>query len=314
MRYGIVVDSCCDLPTSVLEENRVIILPVRIRVDGMEFDDDRSAETVARFFNENLGARSHSAETEPFTAEQVTELFLSKLVIDYDCVFCHTIMASRSQIHASAKQASLAILNRYHSIRKDAGVPGPFVLRLIDSGTLFAGQGIGVLELIRMIRENATTGAIRERVEYIDQHTHALMIPRDLYYLRARAQKKGDNSVGWISATLGSALDIKPILQGARGETKPVGKARGFDQGVAKLCTYVQERVRDGLLTPNVCVSYGGSLYELDTMPGYAALKQTCAEHDVTVYESPMSITGMVNVGVGCVAIAFAAPDHKLPF
>lgn len=314
MRYGIVVDSCCDLPASVFEEHRVIIMPIRIRVDGIEFDDDRSPETVARFFNDNLGARSHDAETEPFTAEQVTELFLSKLVIDYDCVFCHTITASRSQIHANAKQASLAILNRYHPIRKDAGVSGPFVLRLIDSGTLFAGQGIGVLELIRMVGENAGTGAIRERVEYIDQHTHAFMIPRDLYYLRARAQKKGDNSVGWVSAALGSALDIKPILQGARGETKPVGKVRGFDQGIAKLCAYAQERVRAGLLSPNLCVSYGGSLYELETMPGYPALKQTCAEHGVTVYESPMSITGMINVGVGCVAIAFAAPDHKLPF
>jgi DegV family protein with EDD domain len=314
MRYGIVVDSCCDLPTPVFEAHKVVIMPIRIRIGDMEFDDDRSAETVARFFNENLGARSHNAETEPFTPEQVTELFLSKLVIDYDCVFCHTITASRSQIHANAKQASLAILNRYHSIRKDAGVPGPFVLRLIDSGTLFAGQGIGVLELIRMIGEGATTGAIRERVEYIDQNTHAFMIPRDLYYLRARAQKKGDNSVGWVSAALGSALDIKPILQGSRGETKPVGKARGFDQGISKLCAYTQERVRAGLLTPNLCVSYGGSLFELEAMPGYAALKQTCAEHDITVHESPMSITGMVNVGVGCVAIAFAAPEHKLPF
>ncbi|MEP6939122.1 MAG: DegV family protein [Rudaea sp.] len=314
MRYGIVVDSCCDLPGSVFAENRIMIMPIRIRIDGAEFDDDRSAETVAKFFDEKLGTRSHNAETEPFTVEQITELFLSRLVIDYDCVFCHTITASRSLIHANAKQASLAILNRYHPIRKAAGVSGPFVMRLIDSGTLFSGQGIGVLELIRMIGENATTGEIRERVQYIDHHTYAFMIPRDLYYLRARAQKKGDNSVGWVSATLGSALDIKPILQGSRGETKPVGKARGFDQGIAKLCAYAQDRVRAGLLTPNLCVSYGGNLDDLDAMPGYAALRQTCAENAVTVFESPMSITGMVNVGVGCISIAFASPEHKLPF
>ena len=97
-------------------------MPIRIRIDGAEFDDDRSPETVAKFFDEKLGTRSHNAETEPFTAEQVTELFLSRLVIDYDCVFCHTITASRSLIHANAKQASLAILNRYHPIRKAAGV------------------------------------------------------------------------------------------------------------------------------------------------------------------------------------------------
>ena len=314
MRYGIVVDSCCDLPGSVFAENRIMIMPIRIRIDGAEFDDDRSPETVAKFFDEKLGTRSHNAETEPFTAEQVTELFLSRLVIDYDCVFCHTITASRSLIHANAKQASLAILNRYHPIRKAAGVSGPFVLRLIDSGTLFSGQGIGVLELIRMIGENAATGAIRERVEYIDHNTYAFMIPRDLYYLRARAQKKGDNSVGWVSATLGSALDIKPILQGSRGETKPVGKVRGFDAGSKALFAYACARVRAGLLVPVVCLSYGGDLAELHGLHGYASLSETCAEHGVELLESPMSVTGMVNVGVGAVTLGFAATEHDAQF
>ncbi len=314
MRYGIVVDSCCDLPASVYEQNRIEVMPIKVRIDGETFSDDRDPAVVARFFSENLGARSHSAETEPFTAEEVSQLFLSRLVIDYDCVFCMTITASRSPIHENAKKASYAILNKYQAVRKGAGIPGPFVMRVIDSRTLFPGQGIGVLEAIRMINGNATTGAIRERMEYLGEHTYAFMIPRDLHYLRARAQKKGDRSVGWVSVALGSALDIKPVLLGARGETKPVGKVRGFEQGTAKLFAYAEERVRVGLLTPTVCVSYGGDLAELEAMPGYSALKQTCVEHGVELFESPMSITGMVNVGVGCVAIGFASPEHKLPF
>ncbi len=314
MRYGIVVDSCCDLPASVYAKNRIVIMPIRINIDGQWFDDDRDPAGVARFFADGLGTRSHAAETEPFSVDKVTELFLSRLVIDYDCVFCHTITASRSPIHANARQASFAILSKYQPIRRAAGIPGPFVMRLVDSRNLFAGQGIGVLEALRLIGENATIGAIRERLEFIAEHTYAHMIPRDLYYLRARAQKKGDHSVGWLGATLGSALDIKPVLQGFRGETRPVGKVRGFDQGTSKLFAYAQERVQAGLLTPALCVSYGGDLAELDGMRGYTALKQTCAEHGVEVYASPMSITGMVNVGVGCVAVGFAAPEHKLPF
>ena len=314
MRYGIVVDSCCDLPASIYAQNRIVIMPIRIRIDGEWFDDDRDPAVRARFFAKNLGAHSHAAETEPLSVDKVTELFLSRLVIDYDCVFCHTITTSRSPIYANARQAGFAILQKYQPIRKAAGVPGPFVMRLVDSRNLFAGQGIGVLEAVRMIGENATGGAIRERLEFIAEHTYAYMIPRDLYYLRARAQKKGDHSVGWIGAALGSALDIKPVLQGFRGETRPVGKVRGFDQGTSKLFSYVQERVQAGLLTPALCVSYGGNLAELETMWGYTALKHTCAEHGVKVYESPMSITGMVNVGVGCLAVGFAAPEHKLPF
>jgi fatty acid-binding protein DegV len=137
------------------------------------------------------------------------------------------------------------------------------------------------------------------------------MLPRDLYYLRARAQKKGDRSVGWLSAALGTALDIKPLLRGYRGDTGPVAKVRGFDHGAETLFGYAAKRVRAGLLTPTLCVSYGGKLDELDKLPGYEALKATCAERGVDVYEAPMSVTGMVNVGTGAVTIGFAAEEHE---
>ncbi len=63
---------------------------------------------------------------------------------------------------------------------------------------------------------------------HIANHSYGYMLPRDLYYLRARAKKKNDRSVSLFTAMLGSALDIKPILRCFRGETGPVGKVRGF--------------------------------------------------------------------------------------
>lgn len=41
-----------------------------------------------------------------------------------------------------------------------------------------------------------------------------------------------------------------------------------------------------------------------------AELKATCAECAVEVYESPMSVTGMINVGTGAVTLGFAAEDY----
>ena len=55
------------------------------------------------------------------------------------------------------------------------------------------------------------------------------MVPRDLYYIRNRARKKGDRSVSLLSAALGTALDIKPVLHAYRGETGPVAKIKGFE-------------------------------------------------------------------------------------
>jgi fatty acid-binding protein DegV len=152
---------------------------------------------------------------------------------------------------------------------------------------------------------------MRERLELVARQTYGYMLPRDLYYLRARAQKKGDRSVGWLSAALGTALDIKPLLRGFRGETGPVAKVRGFEHGAETLFAYVARRVDAGLLTPTLCLSYGGDLAELDALPGYAALKDTCAGQGVEVFEAPMSMTGMINVGTGAVTLGFAAEDHE---
>jgi fatty acid-binding protein DegV len=136
------------------------------------------------------------------------------------------------------------------------------------------------------------------------------MVTRDLYYMRARARHKGDRSVGLISAALGSALDIKPVLHGYRGTTGPVAKIKGFDNAVQKLFDFVGQRVKGGLMTPTVCVSYGGELADLQALPGYASLRETCRAHGVDVYESVMSLTGMVNVGKGAVTIGFADEPH----
>jgi len=137
------------------------------------------------------------------------------------------------------------------------------------------------------------------------------MCTRDVYCMPARARHKGDRSVGLLSAALGSALDIKPVLHGYRGETGPVAKIKGFDNAVTKLFDVVGQRVRAGLMTPTVCLSYGGELDELRALPGYSSLRQVCGDHGVEVHETVMSLTGMVNVGKGALTVGFADGPHR---
>jgi DegV family protein with EDD domain len=314
VRIGLVIDSACDLPQDYIQQHRIGILPIAVRSDSQTFSDARDPEATLRFFRDSLGDRAHDAETIPYSVEQIEQLFLERLVIDYDCVFCLTITATRSPIHANAARASFAILKDYRPVRQKAGVEGPFLMRVIDTQTLFAGQAPGAVEAVRLIAAGESPGRIRERLEQIAQNSYGYMLPRDLYYLRSRAQKKGDRSVGWLSATLGSALDIKPLLRGYRGETGPVGKVRGFDHGAEVLFGYAAERVRAGLMVPALALSYGGELAEMRALPGYAALAGTCAEQGVPLLESVMSITGMVNVGAGALTVGFAAEPHPTTF
>jgi DegV family protein with EDD domain len=310
MRIGIVVDSACDLPDGYLQEHNLVLLPIAVRIGQTLLPDNRDEQATLAFLQGPLSDQGAEAETIPYSAAQIRELFLQQLVTDFDQVFCLTITRTRSPLHDNAVQASYAILNEYKPIRQAAGHNSPFSLRVIDTQNLFAAQAVSAVEAVRLRDSGATVQQMRERLEQVASNVHGYMVTRDLYYMRARARHKGDRSVGLFSAALGSALDIKPVLHGYRGNTEPVAKIKGFDNAVQTLFGFVGKRVVHGLMTPVVCVSYGGPLEELRALPGYQQLRETCQSHGVAVLEAVMSLTGMVNVGKGAVTIGFADGPH----
>src|SRR3546814_13691891 len=83
---GVVVDSACDLPMDYIEKHRIQILPITIHLDGQDLVDQRDEQTTLHFYREHLGAKG-DAGSSPFSVEQIRDVFLSKLVIDYDYVF-----------------------------------------------------------------------------------------------------------------------------------------------------------------------------------------------------------------------------------
>lgn len=313
MRIGLVVDSACDLPKTFLDEHRIVILPITLHLGDRDQIDDRDVEQTRRFYAEKWDGHG-DAGTSAFSTEQIKALFLNRLVIDFDFVFCLTIASSRSPMFDNAVKASFAILNDYKPVRAKAGVPGPFALRVIDCQNLFAAQGLLAVEAVRLIQGGENPIKIRERLEFLAQNTHGYMLPNNLFHMRARAKKKGDQSVGLLSALIGTALDIKPLVKGYRNTTGPVAKLRHFPDGARKLFDYASDRVKHGLLSPNLVLSYGGELDAMRKLPGYDELIRQCQTSGVEVLESMLSMTGGINVGPGALALAFAAEEHALPF
>ena len=311
MRIGLVVDSTCDLPKTFIDEHRIIILPITIRIEDEQFVDRRDPRQTIEFYRSHIGEKGHNAESAPFTVEQIQELFLDRVVIDLDYAICETVTRLRSPIFENATKASFAILRGYKEVRRKHGVEGPFALRVINSKTLFCGQGVLAAETIRMISEGVHVNEIRARIEKFSEDVFTYLVPRDLYYIRARAQKKGEKSVSWVGAALGTALDIKPILRAYHEETGPVAKARGFEHACEKLMNYAIERIRVGLLAPTICMSYGGDPEEVKGLPGYGELILEAERHGVQVLTSVMSVTAGVNIGPGGFCLAFVAPPHE---
>jgi len=97
MRIGLVVDSACDLPQDFCRQHKIVILPVTIHVGKEEFIDRRDPEATLEFYRRHLTNVAH-AETAPLSVAQIKDLFLERLVLEYDFVFCLTVASSRSPI------------------------------------------------------------------------------------------------------------------------------------------------------------------------------------------------------------------------
>lgn len=311
MRIGIVVDSACDLPKAFIEENNIVVMPISVRVGEHLFVDRRDPEETWSFYASHLDTRTEDhAESIPWSQQQIEDLFLDKLVLEYDHVFCLTITSARSLIYDHANKASLNIVSRYKERRRLAGVPGPFSVAVINTRTMFTGQGVQAAEVVRLIREGGTPSQIGARIRQLTEETYAFLMPADLFHVYKRASKRGDKSINWGTYTIGQMLDVKPILCSHRDQTGPVGKVRGFDTGVEKLFRNAAGRIGLGLKAPQVCISYGGNPEQVKSMPGYAELDRAAREHGVDLLTSVMSMTAAVNVGSGALSVAYAAGPH----
>lgn len=305
MRIGLVVDAGCDLPDEMIEAENVVVLPIAVRIGEHITNDTRNSDVTRQFLESEIAKDAAEAETIPYTVDQIRELFLTRLVHEYDYVFCQTIASTRSPIYERAVQASFGILNDYHAIREAGGNKTPFALRVQDTGNLFSGQALIAWDTLRQRREGENPMRIRTRLERVANATQGFLITPDLYYVRNRGRAKGDRSVGLVSAMLGTALDVKPILHANKGVTGPVAKVRGYENAAEKLFQTLMLNIRGGLLVNAVCLSYGGELDDMRNLPGYSALVATCREHGVELIEAIASLTSVINIGKGMLAAAY---------
>jgi len=310
MRIGLVVDSACDLPLSFLNENDIEVMPISLRFGSDRYVDLRDPDATVAFYERYIPQHGLEAETEPFSVEQIRDLFLERLVTRFDRVLVVSIASTRSDIYANASKASFAVLKGYRRRREAAGLEGNFMVRVIDSGQLFTGEGVLVWEALRFLREDSNPGfdRLRQHVHEFTRNIYAYAVPRDLYHLRERARRRGDNSVGWLQFQLGSMLDIKPIVEAHRGDTRPLAKVRHFETAVEQVMQRAVERIHHNrLLSPVVVMSYAGDPEQIRTFPTYRTLQRRAEDAGVTVMESPMSTTAGVYLGPGAFSLAYAA-------
>ncbi|MDQ2070773.1 DegV family protein [Natronospira bacteriovora] len=307
MKIGVVIDSACDLPRSYIDKYGLSILPIRLHFGDELFVDERDPQATMRFYQRYLANKETEAETEPPSPDEIKKLFLDKLVLEYDRVLVITLSKSRSLTFENATQASYGVMNEYKGVREKNGIDRPFAMRVLDSKTLFTGQAVLIHETLKMIRkENLPLEKLRPEIEALSENVYGYLIPEDLHYVYHRARTKGDRSVSWLSFKLGSALDMKPIIQMNRGESEAIKKIQGFDSAVSVLLDDTMEKIRnDELKTNTICMSYAGNPEVIKKHPKYMELARLTKKHGIETMLAVMSTTAGINVGPGSFSLAY---------
>lgn len=305
-RTGIVIDASCDVSADFIAHPDAAVIPIPIRIGPVTYVDQHDADATSRYMRENANGEGVTGQSIPLDAAQMSAFFLERFALEYDSVFCLTITASRSPIHDAARHGSTLAMNAIRAARQASGITRPFQFRVIDTRNMFAGSGVPAMALMDMLRAQVPPKDIRDPLQRIIDTTHTYYVPDNLGYARTRSRVRGDRSIKLLNVLLGSALDIKPIILGRNGDTRPVARFRGRDEAWSRLFDHAGTRVRGGLHTPHLVVSYAGPVQDVLQLEALARLRRTCEEQGVRLHVLPMSITGMINIGPGGLTLAFA--------
>ena len=216
MKLGIVTDSTCDLPRSLVEQHELEIIPCILVIDGKEYLDGKDI-TREEFYRQ-----LPTLKTQPTTAAPSIGDFSTR----YDALLargCDHILS----IHAASTLTSL------FNIACQAARDFEGRVTCVDSTSLSLGVGFQVLAAA----EAAELGlqAAFEAIKSTHRRLQVFAALDTMEYL------KRSGRVPATVAMLGSFLSIKPLIELKNGEVKPIGAVRTTSQANERMSKFLLE-------------------------------------------------------------------------
>jgi DegV family protein with EDD domain len=221
MTVAVVTDSTAYLPAELVEASHVTVVPVRVVIGGVGFDEgvgvtsEGVAEALRHWRPVSTSRPSPSAFLAAYTAAAESGA---------DAVVSVHLSGEMSGTVASAELAA-----------KEAPVP----VRVVDSRTIGMAQGFGALSGAEAAAAGASLDDVERAVDERCASTSAFFYVDTLEYLRRGGR------IGSAAAMLGSALAVKPLLHLVDGRIAPLEKVRTTSRALARLEEVAVERSAD---------------------------------------------------------------------
>lgn len=277
MKIVILSDSTCDLSPALVEQAGVVIVPLTVIKDDEQFKDTVNI-TPADIF-QHVAAGGSLCSTSANSVGEYQEWF-EKYAGDCDGLIHISIGSGFSSCYQNACLAAEDYPN----------------VRVIDSQNLSTGQGLVVLEAVRLAKEATDLDALADQLRAFTARVEASFLLSRLEYM-----VKGGrcSSAAALGANL---LNLKPCIEVKDGKMSVVKKYRGnFDKC---LPMYVKDRLadRDDLTRDTLfvtCTPVDDAVYS-------AVMKAVDQYGNFdTVYETKAGCTVSCHCGPGTLGVLF---------
>lgn len=227
--FLIITDSTCDMPQEMVDTLGIVILPIRVIVEGKEYahyPDGR--ELGFHEFYEKLragvGAKTAAANTEEFLALMEPALAAGKDVLYLG------FSSALSSTYSIGAMTAAQLAEKYPERR----------IYAVDTLCASFGQGLLVYLAAQQRLQGKNIDEVRAYVEQIRPQLCHWFTVDDLQHL-----KRGGR-VSAAAAAFGTVLNIKPILHvDDEGRLIPVNKVQGRITSIKALAKRMQETAID---------------------------------------------------------------------
>lgn len=269
-KIKIITDSTSDLPRSMAEKYDIEVLPLTIFFDKDEYRDWIDIAPNAFFERmRNSEKLPTTSQVNPNSFKEKYELFLK----DYDHIISVHLSSDASGTYNSAVIAREMV--------------GEDKITVIDTRNYTYGFGQMVIEAAEMAREGKTKEEIIDRINYLIDNVKTLFVVDTLEYL-----KKGGR-LSATKATIGTLLNLKPILTVDNGKIVAIDKARGMKKALKRIVEIMQEQGAD-LNGQKVKLGHADNLEHLRDFE--AVIEETYGKFEMEEFE------------IGCVIGVYCGP------
>ncbi|MCR5302640.1 MAG: DegV family protein [Lachnospiraceae bacterium] len=240
MAFKIITDTGANITDKVRDHYGIIVVPLTLIMDGEELQFTSSEGFDYDGYYQKL-REGMSASTSQVNPAQFTQCFEPLLEAGEDILYIGLSGGVTGSVN-SAKIAASDLLEEFPD-RK---------IMIIDSLGASLGQGILVVEAAQCRDKGMSLEETADHIDYEKYCMYQVFVVDDLKHLKRTGRISG------ALASLGTMMDIKPILKGnTEGKIVVECKARGRKQAIRALA----EKYRDLVVHPEeqlVGISYGG--------------------------------------------------------